>query len=149
MLKLLLRLEVLETPGETEESRGSLPPTEDIPSPLSSIRMSPRPMSGSREAWKAAADGSSRSEKLRESRSNGLPIVIRPTGEAEGGGDRKGGEAAWRPWPPLRERRVLERASPVLGSRDCDRLRCEEELPWEEEAGVERPWRRACISSSC
>ncbi|KAK6308628.1 hypothetical protein J4Q44_G00218990 [Coregonus suidteri] len=89
MPKLLLRLEVFEAPGETEESRGSRAHTGDIPTPLSSIRMSPRPMSGSREEWKAAADGSSSSEKLRESRSRGEAMFIRPTGEAEGGGDRK------------------------------------------------------------
>lgn len=79
MLKLLLRLEVLEGPGEKEESRGSRAHTGDIPIPPWSIKMSPRPMSGSREEWKAAADGSSSSEKLR-----GEAMFIRPTGEAEG-----------------------------------------------------------------
>ncbi len=139
MLKLLLRLLVLDAPGETEESRGSAPPTGDR-APLSSIKISPNPISTIRAGLNTKAAGSSSSAKLSVPRSRGL-VTVPPTEEVEEGGDKKEEGVVW-----LRDRRVLERSLLGLWSRVkvCVWVSVESDI-WDDEM----PWRRACISSSC
>ncbi len=139
MLKLLLRLLVLDTPGETEESRGSAPPTGDR-ALLSSIKISPNPISTISAGLNTKASGSSSSAKLSVPRSRGL-VTVPPTEEVEEGGDKNEEGVVW-----LRDRRVLERSLLGLWSRVkvCVWVSVESEI-WDDEM----PWRRACISSSC
>lgn len=106
MLKLLLRLLVFEAPGETAERRGSAPPTGER-APVSSIRISPKPISAIRAGLKTEAVWSSNSPKLSVPSSKGL-VTVPPTDEVEEGGDRKEEGVVW-----VIDRRVLERS--VLG----------------------------------
>lgn len=106
MLKLLLRLLVFDAPGETEESRGSAPP--------SSIRISLRPISPAiRPGLKMEEAWSSSSPKVRVPRSNGT-FMAPPTGEAEGGGESKEETWVWFNVGPPRVRSVV-----VTGSAVC------------------------------